>query len=85
MYDREYERTYDASNEGERLLYVITFFPWYFSVIWPEDEEQIQQEAPQTTEARGKAKLPNTKLCKQVLQRTSKEAQGIQRNRRKQR
>ena len=46
MYDREIERTYDASNEGDRLLYTITFFPWYFSVIWPEDEEQVQQKAP---------------------------------------
>lgn len=84
MYDREIERTYDASNEGDRLLYTITFFPWYFSVIWPEDEEQVQQKAPQATEAPGCPKRSRAYLREQVLQRTSKEAQSIHSYRREQ-
>jgi hypothetical protein len=75
MYEPEFEHTYDANDYED----IFRYYSWLGKASVTQE-----QEASKATKTRSKAKLPNTKLCKQVLQRTSKEAQGVQRNRRQQ-
>jgi len=75
MYEPEFEHTYDANDYED----IFRYYAWLGKASVTQG-----QEASKATKTRSKTKPSNAKLRKQMLQRASKEAQGIQRNRRQQ-